>query len=115
MLLWEATGRVVGIEWQPVTKLGRLVKAGKITSMEQIYLHSLPVKEYQSHSNRVPLNPPISKSVSIRTFITSSLSLGRKKSEIRPGTNGNFNLQIKPVQKQTRAGQRTRFKAIVLQ
>lgn len=34
-------------EWQPVTKLGRLVKAGKITSMEQIYLHSLPVKEYQ--------------------------------------------------------------------
>lgn len=26
----------------------------------------------------------------------------------------NFNLQIKPVQKQTRAGQRTRFKAIVL-
>lgn len=34
-------------EWQPVTKLGRLVKAGKISSMEQIYLHSLPVKEYQ--------------------------------------------------------------------
>lgn len=34
-------------EWQPVTKLGRLVKAGKVTSMEQIYLHSLPVKEYQ--------------------------------------------------------------------
>lgn len=34
-------------DWQPVTKLGRLVKAGKITSMEQIYLHSLPIKEYQ--------------------------------------------------------------------
>ena len=34
-------------EWQPVTKLGRLVKAGKITSIEQIYLHSLPIKEYQ--------------------------------------------------------------------
>ena len=33
--------------WEPVTKLGRLVKAGKITSMEQIYLHSLPIKEYQ--------------------------------------------------------------------
>jgi hypothetical protein len=30
-----------------VTKLGRLVKAGKIQSMEQIYLHSLPIKEYQ--------------------------------------------------------------------
>src|SRR5580692_1997301 len=34
-------------EWQPVTKLGRLVKAGKIRSMEEIYLHSLPIKEFQ--------------------------------------------------------------------
>ena len=34
-------------EWQPVTKLGRLVKANKIKSMEEIYLHSLPIKEYQ--------------------------------------------------------------------
>jgi hypothetical protein len=34
-------------EWQPVTKLGRLVKDGKIKSMEEIYLHSLPIKEYQ--------------------------------------------------------------------
>lgn len=40
-------GRDQEKEWQPVTKLGRLVKAGKITSMEQIYLHSLPIKEYQ--------------------------------------------------------------------
>ena len=31
----------------PVTKLGRLVKSGKITNMEEIYLHSLPIKEYQ--------------------------------------------------------------------
>ena len=31
----------------PVTKLGRLVKDGKIKSMEEIYLFSLPVKEYQ--------------------------------------------------------------------
>lgn len=30
--------------WTPVTKLGRLVKAGLITSLEQIYLHALPVK-----------------------------------------------------------------------
>ena len=26
-------------EWQPVTKLGRLVKAGKIKSMEEMYVH----------------------------------------------------------------------------
>ena len=33
--------------WVPVTKLGRLVKSGKITSMEEIYLFSLPVKDFQ--------------------------------------------------------------------
>jgi len=70
-------------EWQPVTKLGRLVKAGKIKSMEEIYLHSLPIKEFQ-----------------IVDFFLPKL-----KDEV---------MKIKPVQKQTRAGQRTRFKAIVV-
>ncbi|PWW71810.1 ribosomal protein S5 [Tuber magnatum] len=70
-------------EWQPVTKLGRLVKLGKIASMEEIYLHSLPIKEYQ-----------------IVDFFLPKL-----KDEV---------MKIKPVQKQTRAGQRTRFKAIVV-
>jgi small subunit ribosomal protein S2e len=31
--------------WMPVTKLGRLVKEGKIGSLEEIFLFSLPVKE----------------------------------------------------------------------
>lgn len=30
--------------WTPVTKLGRLVKEGKIGSIEEIFLYSLPVK-----------------------------------------------------------------------
>lgn len=34
-------------KWVPVTKLGRLVKEGKIRSLEQIYLFSLAVKEHQ--------------------------------------------------------------------
>ncbi|MCJ1357021.1 MAG: 40S ribosomal protein [Icmadophila ericetorum] len=70
-------------DWQPVTKLGRLVKAGKIKSMEEIYLHSLPIKEYQIVDWFLP----------------------KLKDEV---------MKIKPVQKQTRAGQRTRFKAIVV-
>ncbi len=30
--------------WVPVTKLGRLVNEGKIRSLEEIYLFSLPIK-----------------------------------------------------------------------
>ena len=57
-----------------------LVWQGKIKSLEQIYLFSLPVKEYQIVEN----------------FLGSAL-----KDEV---------MKIMPVQKQTRAGQRTRFK-----
>merc|ERR1712226_1189701 len=70
-------------EWIPVTKLGRLVKDGKIKTLEQIYLYSLPIKEFEI----------------IDFFLGPSL-----KDEV---------LKIMPVQKQTRAGQRTRFKAFV--
>ena len=64
-------------------RLGRLVKAGKIRSIEEIYLYSLPIKEYQ-----------------IIDFFLPSL-----KDEV---------MKIMPVQKQTSAGQRTRFKAFVI-
>ncbi|EPX73611.1 40S ribosomal protein S2 [Schizosaccharomyces octosporus yFS286] len=70
-------------EWMPVTKLGRLVKAGKIKSIEEIYLYSLPIKEYQ-----------------IVDFFLPKL-----QDEV---------MKVCPVQKQTRAGQRTRFKAFVV-
>merc|ERR1712115_170247 len=69
-------------EWIPVTSLGRLVKDGKIKSMEEIYLFSLPIKEYQ----------------------IVDILLPKLTDEV---------MKITPVQKQTRAGQRTRFKAFV--
>ncbi|TKR82917.1 hypothetical protein L596_016588 [Steinernema carpocapsae] len=33
--------------WIPVTKLGRLVKDGKIKSIEEIYINALPIKEFE--------------------------------------------------------------------
>merc|ERR1712060_1038027 len=70
-------------EWVPHTKLGRLVKEGKI-DLEDIYLWAIPIKE-----------PEI-----IDKFLSMTL-----KDEV---------LQIKPVQKQTTAGQRTRFRATIV-
>ena len=67
----------------PCTKLGRLVKEGKIKRLEEIYLFSLPIKEAQI----------------VDTFLGTALN-----DEV---------MKIMPVQKQTRAGQRTRFKAFV--
>jgi small subunit ribosomal protein S2e len=67
----------------PVTKLGRLVIDGHIRSIEEVYLFSLPIKEYQ-----------------IVDFFLPKL-----KDEV---------MKIMPVQKQTTAGQRTRFKAFVV-
>ena len=32
-------------KWQPKTKLGRLGASGRITSIEQIYLNAIPIKE----------------------------------------------------------------------
>jgi len=70
-------------EWIPCTKLGRLVKDGKIRNIDDIYYFSMPIKEYQ-----------------IVDFFLPSL-----KDEV---------MKIMPVQKQTTAGQRTRFKAFVI-
>merc|ERR1719240_1454139 len=36
-----------GDSWHPCTKLGLLVKDGKIKSLDQIFLHAIPIKEYQ--------------------------------------------------------------------
>lgn len=59
-----------------------MVNDGKIKSMEEIYLFSLPIKEYQIVDKFLP----------------------GLKDEV---------MSIAPVQKQTSAGQRTRFKAFV--
>eukprot|EP00929_Paragymnodinium_shiwhaense_P058327 TRINITY_DN291_c0_g1_i11.p2 TRINITY_DN291_c0_g1~~TRINITY_DN291_c0_g1_i11.p2 ORF type:complete len:255 (+),score=77.05 TRINITY_DN291_c0_g1_i11:87-851(+) len=72
-------------EWVPCTKLGRLVKERKIESIEDIYLHSLPIKECQI----------------IDTLFT-------------PGTLKDEVMKIHPVQKMTAAGQTNRFVCYVL-
>ena len=109
-------------EWVPCTKIGRLVKAGKIKTLvssrlcarcarsvrlcvgcmcctcdaphtlrrpqEHLFLFSMPIKEYE-----------------IVDFFLGPPGNNKIKDEV---------MKVQPVQKQTRAGQRTRFKAFVL-
>jgi len=72
-------------EWTPVTKLGRLVERGLVEKIEEIYRFSLPIKEAQIIDRLIPKD--------------------KLKEEI---------MKVQPVQKMTTAGQRTRFKAVVL-
>jgi small subunit ribosomal protein S2e len=73
-------------EWKPLTNLGRLVANGIITRLEEIYYHSIPIKEYQIIENLLKIN----------------------KKELKEDV-----MAVKSVQKQTKAGQRTRFKCVV--
>merc|ERR1711967_195054 len=70
-------------EWVPCTKLGRLVKEGKIAKIDDIYFYALAIKE-----------------CGIIDFFLPGL-----KDEV---------MKIQPVQKQTSAGQRMKFKAFVI-
>lgn len=73
--------------WNPKTKLGRLVQSGKVTSFNEIFKFSIPIKE-----------PEIVDHI-------AELHNTKFKEEV---------MKVMPVQKQTKAGQRTRFKAWVL-
>ncbi len=70
-------------EWEPVTKVGRQVKAGEITSIEDLFHLALPIKEPEIID---ALLPDLQEEV----------------------------IDINLVQKQTDAGEKSRFKATVI-
>lgn len=72
--------------WKPLTKLGRMVEHGQIKTLEDIFKFSMPIKEVEIVDRLIG---------GIDTY----------KEEV---------MKVKPVQKQTRAGQRTRMKVWVL-
>jgi len=74
-----------------MTKLGRLVKYNHIESLEEIYAHAIPIKEAQ---------------------IVEAL-IAKNKADGSERQLSDEVMKIISVQKQTKAGQRTRFKAIV--
>jgi len=75
-------------EWQPVTKLGRLVKDGKIKSMEEIYLHSLPIKEYQIVDFFLPkLKDEVMKVCDRITRLETQTLMNAQTDQARPKAN----------------------------
>jgi len=70
-------------EWQPKTKLGRMVKEGKITNINEIFRLNLPIKEVEIIDT---LLPDLEEEV----------------------------IDINLVQKQTDAGEQSRFRATVV-
>lgn len=78
-------GDPIDKNWVPCTKLGRLVKEGKIDSLENIFLFSIPIKEHQ--------------------IIDQFIKEDDLKDEV---------VKIATVQKVSSAGQRTRFKVFTV-
>ncbi len=72
-------------KWRPLTRLGRMVDKNEIKSLEEIFKLAMPIKEVE--------------------IIDKLISAEDLKEEI---------MKVKPVQKMTSAGQRTRFKVWVL-
>lgn len=73
--------------WKPLTNLGRLVAKGYITSLSEVYYHSIPIKESD--------------------IVDKLLQLENK-------TLKEECVKVKSVQKQTKAGQRTRMKCVIV-
>ena len=71
-----------------MTKLGRMCKDGRIKSINDLFKFSLAIKEFQ--------------------IVDHFLPTGEEKGQLADEV-----MKIMPVQKQTKAGQRTRFKAFI--
>jgi ribosomal protein uS5 len=72
-------------KWRPLTRLGRLVDREEIKSLEEIFKLAIPIKEFE--------------------IVDKLIKAEDYKEEV---------MKVKPVQKMTSAGQRTRFKVWVL-
>ena len=78
-------------EWTPLTKLGRLVKMKRVESLEEVYTASIPIKESK-----------------VVDELLKKMYAGKPLEDIL----SDDIMCILSVQKQTKAGQRTRFKAV---
>lgn len=82
-------------EWVPVTKLGRLVKEGKVRSLEEIYLHSLPIKEHQIVDCLVFLNEEVLKVVQVQKQTQAGARNRHKVFAVVGDRNGHVGLGVK--------------------
>ncbi|KAK9991745.1 hypothetical protein SO802_026730 [Lithocarpus litseifolius] len=83
-------------KWVPVTKLGCLVRSDKIRSQEQIYLHSLPIKEHQIVDKLCPgLKDKVMKIMPVRKPTRADQRTRFKAFVVVGDNNGHVGLSVK--------------------
>jgi len=97
-------GQIEKEKWVPCTKLGRLVEDKKITSIDEIFYNSLKIREYQI----------VDHFYTPKTAVTPGQQQTLASLDQSGTVLHDTVMRIAPVQKATRAGTRTRFRAHVL-
>ena len=93
--------RPLNEEWIPKTKLGRLVKHDMIGSLEEIYMHSIPIKESQIVDKLFKSKPLFEEVIMIiqryknyKIYFFTIVVIGDQKGHIGLGINKAKEVQI---------------------
>ncbi|MFH4978392.1 hypothetical protein AB6A40_005101 [Gnathostoma spinigerum] len=82
--------------WIPVTKLGKLVKDGVVKSIEDIYLHSLSIKEYQITDYLLPrMHDEVLKIVPVQKLTRAGIRIRFKAFVAVGDRNGHVGVGVK--------------------
>ncbi|MCP9266141.1 40S ribosomal protein S2 [Dirofilaria immitis] len=98
--------------WIPVTKLGRLVKDGRIATIEEIYCRSIPILEYQIVDLLVPnLKEQVLKILPVQKEVRSGLRTRFRAFVAIGDRNGHVGLGMQCAKRVSTAIRRAVYRA----